>query len=93
VTDGKIVKTIHESIPSWPVERRPRESSPNNLVVLFDDTGFSEFRLLQFTDPHAGHRLASRASTRRPCARTTRSALLTGATTIQVGSPRNIETI
>jgi hypothetical protein len=63
VTDGKIAKTVHESIPSWPVERRPRESSPNNLVVLFDDTGFSEFRLLQFTDPHAGHRLVCRRGT------------------------------
>jgi arylsulfatase len=43
VFKGKIGRTHKESIPWWPEPKRSRENSPNVVVMLFDDTGFSHF--------------------------------------------------
>jgi hypothetical protein len=43
MSEAKISKTLQESTPWWPPELRAPEGSPNILVVLFDDTGFSDF--------------------------------------------------
>src|SRR5258708_9446501 len=40
---GRIGRTIAESTPHWPSEPTARAGAPNILVVLFDDTGFSDF--------------------------------------------------
>ncbi len=38
---GKIGRTVAESIPWWPEPTRPRAGSPNVVVLLLDDTGFA----------------------------------------------------
>ena len=40
---GTIGKTVKESRPWWPEATRPPPGSPNILVILFDDVGFSDF--------------------------------------------------
>jgi arylsulfatase len=40
---GTIGKTVKESKPWWPSEKKPPAGAPNILVVLFDDVGFSDF--------------------------------------------------
>ena len=40
---GKIGTTVAESTPWWPTPPQPKPGSPNILVVLFDDVGFSDF--------------------------------------------------
>src|SRR5258705_12251335 len=40
---GTIDKTIAGSKPWWPQPQKPPPGAPNILVVLFDDTGFSDF--------------------------------------------------
>ncbi len=40
---GKIGRTIHDSVPWWPEPKRSDDGSPNIVVILFDDTGFSHF--------------------------------------------------
>ncbi|MBI3516636.1 MAG: arylsulfatase, partial [Proteobacteria bacterium] len=40
---GRIGRTIAESTPHWPSEPQAPAGAPNILVVLFDDTGFSDF--------------------------------------------------
>ncbi len=40
---GKIGRTVAESSPWWPDAPKPRDGSPNVVVLLFDDTGFSHF--------------------------------------------------
>ena len=41
--EGRIGRTIAESTPHWPAEPKAPVITPNILVVLFDDTGFSDF--------------------------------------------------
>ncbi|MEZ5378725.1 MAG: arylsulfatase [Acidimicrobiales bacterium] len=41
--EGTINRTIGESTPWWPEPVLPPEGSPNVIVVLLDDTGFSHF--------------------------------------------------
>ena len=36
-------KTWREATPQWPADPRPPQGSPNILVLLFDDVGFSDF--------------------------------------------------
>ena len=43
VFKGKIGRTHKESIPWWPEPKRSTKDSPNVVVMLFDDTGFSHF--------------------------------------------------
>ena len=38
-----IPNTLRDAAPQWPPEPRPPAGSPNNLVLLFDDVGFSDF--------------------------------------------------
>jgi arylsulfatase A-like enzyme len=40
---GVIGRTVSESVPAWPVPRRPRAGAPNVLIVLLDDVGFAQF--------------------------------------------------
>jgi arylsulfatase A-like enzyme len=40
---AKIGRTLAESQPFWPPETKAAKGSPNILVVLFDDVGFSDF--------------------------------------------------
>jgi arylsulfatase A-like enzyme len=40
---GVIGRTHQESTPWWPEVKRTVDNSPNVLVILFDDTGFSHF--------------------------------------------------
>ena len=44
MTTGPVIgKTIADSTPFWPERARAPKGSPNILVVLFDDVGFSDF--------------------------------------------------
>lgn len=40
---GKIGRTLDESEPWWPTPKRLGDGSPNVIVILLDDTGFSHF--------------------------------------------------
>ncbi len=40
---GRIGDTVAESVPHWPDARGDRKGGPNVLVVIFDDTGWSDF--------------------------------------------------
>ncbi len=40
---GVIGRTIAESTPWWPEPRRSAAETPNVILILFDDTGFSHF--------------------------------------------------
>ena len=89
---GTIGKTIAGSKPWWPSARKPPQGAPNILVVLFDDVGFSDFRLLRFA---RSRRRPSTGWPPRACAisgfhttamcSTTRAALLTGRNHHSVG--------
>jgi arylsulfatase A-like enzyme len=43
MSEAKIGRTLAESTPYWPEAPKPPKGSPNILVVLFDDVGFSDF--------------------------------------------------
>lgn len=40
---GVIGRTVNESSPWWPADRRPAPGTPNVVVVVFDDVGFAHF--------------------------------------------------
>ena len=40
---AKIGRTLADSVPYWPERVKAPKGSPNVLVVLFDDVGFSDF--------------------------------------------------
>ena len=40
---GHIAKTIRESTPWWPTPPAPAAQSPNVVMILLDDMGFSDF--------------------------------------------------
>jgi hypothetical protein len=43
IFQGRIGRIIADSTPFWPAGPTPPDGAPNILVVLFDDTGFSDF--------------------------------------------------
>ncbi|MFX1293106.1 MAG: arylsulfatase [Promethearchaeota archaeon] len=43
VFKGKIGRTVEESEPWWPTPKRLDDGSPNVVIILLDDTGFSHF--------------------------------------------------
>lgn len=90
-TRGKIGRTVAESTPWWPQPLKGPPGSPNILLVLFDDVGFSDFGC--YGSPirtHAIDRLAAEGirysgfHTTAMCS-TTRAALLTGRNHHSVG--------
>ena len=99
MSPGRIGKTVHDSTPSWPAEKRPPDGAPNILVVLFDDTGFSDLGC--YGSPirtPAIDRIAAEGlrftgfHTTAMCS-TTRAALLTGRNphSVGVGSLANFD--
>ena len=88
---GSIGNTLAESTPWWPQPRQARKGSPNVLMVLFDDVGFSDFGCYGSSIPtptidaiaaqgirHSGFHTTAMCST-------TRAALLTGRNHHAVG--------
>jgi arylsulfatase len=91
MSKAKNSETLKESTPYWPAEPRAPEGSPNILVVLFDDTGFSDFgcygspiRTPTIDRLAAQGLLFTGFHTTAMCS-TTRSALLTGRNHHSVG--------
>ncbi|HEY3797312.1 MAG TPA: arylsulfatase [Caulobacteraceae bacterium] len=91
MTQAKIGRTVADSQPWWPTAARPRAGSPNVLVVLFDDVGFSDFGC--YGSPIATPTIDKLAAeglrytgfhTTAMCS-TTRAALLTGRNHHSVG--------
>ena len=37
---GKIGRTVDDSSPAWPVQKRAKEGAPNVLFYVLDDIGF-----------------------------------------------------
>lgn len=88
---GKVGRTLADSIPFWPEAVKPPKGSPNILVVLFDDVGFSDFGC--YGSPIRTPTIDALASgglrytgfhTTAMCS-TTRAALLTGRNHHSVG--------
>lgn len=91
VSGGRIGRTIADSQPWWPTPAKARAGSPNILVVLFDDVGFSDFGC--YGSPIATPAIDALAAqglrytgfhTTAMCS-TTRAALLTGRNHHSVG--------
>lgn len=84
-----IGRTVADSTPWWPA--RSRAGSPNILVVLFDDVGFSDFGCYgspiatPTIDALAGGGLAYTGFHTTAMCSTTRAALLTGRNHHSVG--------
>jgi arylsulfatase len=99
VSNSKIGKTIHDSVPFWPAEHHAAAGSPNILVVLFDDTGFSDLGCYgspiqtPAIDRIAADGLRFTGFHTTAMCSTTRSALLTGRNhhSVGVGSLANFD--
>jgi arylsulfatase len=91
MTGAKIGRTIAQSAPWWPAPVRPPAGSPNILVVLFDDVGFSDFGCYgspietPTIDALAGEGLRYTGFHTTAMCSTTRAALLTGRNHHSVG--------
>jgi arylsulfatase A-like enzyme len=88
---AKIGRTLADSQPFWPEPTRPPAGSPNILVVLFDDVGFSDFGCYgspirtPTIDALAGQGLRYTGFHTTAMCSTTRAALLTGRNHHSVG--------
>ncbi|HEV7411299.1 MAG TPA: arylsulfatase [Bradyrhizobium sp.] len=88
---GTIGKTVADSKPWWPEQRKPRPGAPNILVVLFDDVGFSDFGCYGSSiktptiDRLAAEGLRYSGFHTTAMCSTTRAALLTGRNHHSVG--------
>ena len=88
---SRVGATLADSTPWWPAPVRPAVGTPNVLVVLFDDVGFSDFGCYGSTIPtptidrlaEGGLRMTGFHTTAM-CS-TTRAALLTGRNHHAVG--------
>jgi len=87
----KIGMTIADSTPSWPAPPKAPAGAPNILVILFDDTGFSDFGCYgspirtPSIDRLAAEGLRYTGFHTTAMCSTTRSALLTGRNHHSVG--------
>ena len=88
---GVIGTTIAESVPWWPAERKPADRAPNVVVVVFDDTGWSDFGCFgseiatPTVDRLAGGGLRHNSFHVTPLCSPTRACLLTGRNHHRVG--------
>ncbi len=88
---AKIGRTLADSVPYWPERVKPPKGSPNVLVVLFDDVGFSDFGCYgspiktPTIDALAGEGLRYTGFHTTAMCSTTRAALLTGRNHHSVG--------
>lgn len=88
---GIIGKTVADSRPWWPPEKKPQPASPNILIVLFDDVGFSDFGCYGSSirtptiDRLAAEGLRYSGFHTTAMCSTTRAALLTGCNHHSVG--------
>ncbi|WP_125611883.1 arylsulfatase [Specibacter cremeus] len=81
---GTVAEVASESVPSWPGVRKAAPGSPNVIVVLLDDMGFSDISPFgsEIDTPHvqeladSGYRFTNYHST--PVCSPARAALLTG---------------
>jgi arylsulfatase len=88
---GQIGRTLSESAPSWPQRQRAAKGSPNIIVILLDDLGFSDFGCYggEIQTPNID-RLATQGLrytnyTTVPMCTPARAALLTGKNPHSVG--------
>lgn len=90
-TTAKIGRTLADSVPYWPEPVKAPKGSPNVLVVLFDDVGFSDFGCYgspiktPTVDALAGEGLRYTGFHTTAMCSTTRAALLTGRNHHSVG--------
>jgi arylsulfatase len=88
---AKIGRTLADSTPYWPEKPKPPKGSPNILVVLFDDVGFSDFGCYgspiktPTIDALAAEGLRYTGFHTTAMCSTTRAALLTGRNHHSVG--------
>ncbi len=94
-TTAKIGRTLADSVPYWPEPVKAPKGSPNVLVVLFDDVGFSDFGCYgspiktPTVDALAGEGLRYTGFHTTAMCSTTRAALLTGLWPARNGSEAN----
>ncbi len=88
---GHIGHTLDQSLPSWPPRQRPVQDSPNIIVILLDDLGYSDLGCYgsEIQTPNIDH-LAARGLrythyTTVPMCTPARAALLTGKNPHSVG--------
>ena len=88
---AKVGRTLADSVPYWPPKVKPPAGSPNILVVLFDDVGFSDFGCYgspirtPTIDKLAAEGLRYTGFHTTAMCSTTRAALLTGRNHHSVG--------
>lgn len=88
---GHIGRTLAESMPHWPAPRRAAPGSPNVVVILLDDLGFSDFGCFggEIETPNidrlAGGGVRFTGYTTVPMCTPARAALLTGKNPHSVG--------
>ena len=89
--EGRIGRTLADSLPHWRAPTRPRADSPNVVVILLDDLGYSDFGCYgsEIETPQID-RLASgglrfTGYTTVPMCTPARAALLTGKNPHSVG--------
>lgn len=88
---GRVGHTLANSKPWWPSAQRPKSGTPNVLVILFDDVGFSDFGCYGSSIPTptidgiAAQGLRYTGFHTTAMCSTTRAALLTGRNHHAVG--------